>query len=162
MVRRDAAGGSNPQGSGPAGARRPRSAGGKPAPASAEAPGSRPQESPGDRGARAGHHKPVRRPRQWPGSCRGKQARGPQHEVKPAASTDEQSDGRAAHFTAKATGDAQRSEMGAPQVGGVRGAARVQGRGRNTRDPSAPPSSRQGLPDKAVPKPMPAQRESEG
>ena len=38
----------------------------------------------------------------------------------------------------------------------------MQGRGRNTRDPSAPPSSRQGLPDKAVPKPMPAQRESEG
>jgi RNA-directed DNA polymerase len=38
----------------------------------------------------------------------------------------------------------------------------VQGRGRNTRDPSALPSSRQGLPDKAVPKPMPAQRESEG
>jgi RNA-directed DNA polymerase len=38
----------------------------------------------------------------------------------------------------------------------------VQGRERNMRDPSAPPSSRQGLPDKAVPKPMPAQRESEG
>jgi RNA-directed DNA polymerase len=38
----------------------------------------------------------------------------------------------------------------------------VQGRERNTRDPSALPSSRQGLPDKAAPKPMPAQRESEG
>ena len=38
----------------------------------------------------------------------------------------------------------------------------MQGRERNTGDPYAPPSSRQGLPDKAVPKPMPAQRESEG
>ena len=38
----------------------------------------------------------------------------------------------------------------------------MQGRECNMRDPSAPPSSRQGLPDKAVPKPMPAQRESEG
>ena len=38
----------------------------------------------------------------------------------------------------------------------------MRGRERNTRDPSAPPSSRRGLPDKAVPKPMPAQRESEG
>ena len=38
----------------------------------------------------------------------------------------------------------------------------MQGRECNMRDPSAPPPSRQGLPDKAVPKPMPAQRESEG
>ncbi len=38
----------------------------------------------------------------------------------------------------------------------------MQGRERNTRDPSAPPLSRQGLKDKAKPKPRSAQRESEG
>src|SRR5688572_28652816 len=158
MVRRDATDDSNSREAGPAGARRSRSVGDKPTPESAEAPGSRPHVAPGDRAARAGHHKPVSRRE----PISGEQARGPQHEVKPAASTDTQSDGRAAHFTAKAAGDAQRSEQGASSIGGVRGAAREQGRERNTRDPSAPPSSRQGLPDKAVPKPMPAQRESEG
>ena len=52
--------------------------------------------------------------------------------------------------------------MGADRDGGVGGAARVQGRERNTRDPSAPPSSRHGPAYKATPKSQPAQRESEG
>lgn len=90
-----------------------------------------------------------------------KQARGPQHEVKPAASTDEQSGGRAAHFTAKATLTAHAPERaGGP--GGVLGAARVQGEVRNTRDPSARPSSGQGAPYKPKAKSAAAQRESEG
>ena len=38
----------------------------------------------------------------------------------------------------------------------------MQGRERNTRDPSVPPSSRQGPAHKATPKSQPAQRESEG
>jgi RNA-directed DNA polymerase len=46
--------------------------------------------------------------------------------------------------------------------GGVRGAARVQGLPRNTRGPSAPPSSRQGGSYKSRTKSSAAQRESEG
>jgi len=80
----------------------------------------------------------------------GERVRGPQHEVKSAASTDLQSesagwepDGRAAHFTAKATSTTRDSDRD-EDLGGVREAARVQGSARNTRDPSALPSSRQG------------------
>jgi hypothetical protein len=53
--------------------------------------------------AQAGCHKPLRR----------KPARGPQGEVKPAASSDLQPESRAGHVAAKAT-----SAM--PQSGGVR------------------------------------------
>jgi hypothetical protein len=49
--------------------------------------------------ARAGRQKPARRQL----SPSGERAHGPQHQVKPAASTHEQSGGRAAHVTAKAT-----------------------------------------------------------
>jgi RNA-directed DNA polymerase len=69
-----------------------------------------------------------------------KQARGPQHQVKPAASTEQQSESRAGHFAAKATSTSRAPEHD-DDLGGVRGAARVQGSSRNTRDPSAPPSS---------------------
>src|SRR5262245_53583681 len=72
-------------------------AGGSPVPVSAGAPGSRPQPSGGDPFGRAGRREPLRR----------EQARGPQHEVKPAASSERQSGSRAAHVTAKATVDAQ-------------------------------------------------------
>jgi RNA-directed DNA polymerase len=89
------------------------------------------------------------------------QAHGPQHQVKPAASTDEQSGGRAAHVPAKAT-----SSVGVPKpaldTGGVWGAARVQGEARNTRDPSAQSSSRQGGSYKPKAKSSAAQWESEG
>src|SRR5262249_35852315 len=123
-----------------------------PAPVSAGAPGSRPHPGGGDLDGRAGRRKP---------SVGGKPARGPQHEVKPAASTEEQSEGRADHVTVKAKPTAPRPER-AVGLGGVRGAARVQGAVRNTRDPSARPSSGQSGPYKAKPKSVAAQRESEG
>ena len=92
---------------------------------------------------------------------RREQARGPQHEVKPAASTDSQSGSRAAHVTAKAIPEAQVPErVWGP--GGVRGAARVQGEMLNTGDPSAQPMSRQACSYKPKAKSRRAQRESEG
>lgn len=110
--------------------------------------------------------------RREPGNRRepltGEQARGPQHEVKTAASAEPQSErvgweptGRADHFTAKATPtarDSQRTEG----LGGVEVAARVQGSARNTREPSAQPSSRQGGSYKPKAKSSTAQRKSEG
>jgi RNA-directed DNA polymerase len=83
--------------------------------------------------------------------------------VKPAASTDEQWESRAAHVTAKATSSAH--ESGAERAGdlpGVRGPARVQGGVRNTGDPSALPSSRPGDSHKPKVKASTAQRKSEG
>jgi len=68
----------------------------------------------------------------------GRQARGPQHEVKTAASTQLRSEGRAAHFTAKATPMTRESKRDGG-LGGVRVAAHVQGSTRNTREPSAQP-----------------------
>src|SRR5438477_1421778 len=131
-------------------------AGESPAPVSAEAPDSGPQVSEGDLRARAGHRKPV--PRRLPRD--GKRARGPQHEVKLAASTEEQSGSRADHVAAKATSAARGSER-AVDSGGVLRAARVQGEVRNTRAPSALPSSRQGGSYKPKAKSSAAQRESE-
>src|SRR3954466_2718579 len=116
-------------------------AGESPAPVSAGAPGSRPHPDEGNLAGRAGRQKPVTRREPYS----GEQARGPQHEVKPAASTDSQSGSRAAHVTAKAT-LAVRVPERAVGPGGVRGAARVQGAGRNTGDPSARPASGQGGP----------------
>jgi len=91
----------------------------------------------------------------------GEPVHGPQHQVKPVASTESQSAGRADHVTAKAI-----SIAGAPKLvmdcGGVEGAARVQGEVRNTRDPSAPPSSGRGGSYKPKAKLSAVQRESEG
>src|SRR5262247_2515705 len=83
-------------------------AGESPVPVSAGAPGSGPRTSEGDLDVQAGRRKPsaghpVRR----------EQARGPQHDVKPAASKDRQSGGRAAHVTAKATLTARAPERAA-------------------------------------------------
>ena len=103
--------------------------------------------------ARAGCHKPLRR----------EPARGPQHQVKPAASSDLQPESRAGHVAAKATSATPQS--GGARVaglGGVEGAARVQGEERNTRGPSAPPSSRQSDAYKPMVKARRAQRASEG
>src|SRR5438093_7167595 len=83
----------------------------------------------------------------------GEQVRGPQHEVNPAASSHLQSEGRATHVTAKATPKG---------LGGVEGAARVQGSVRNAREPSAQPSSRPGASYKPKAKTNTAQRKSEG
>ena len=91
----------------------------------------------------------------------GEQQRGPQHQVKPAASSDKQSESRAEHVAAKAMSPARESGW-AGGLGGVRGAARAEGAVRNTRDPSAQPSSRQGRPCKPKVKSGGAQRESEG
>jgi len=126
-------------------------AGASPVRVGREAPGSRPQVDGREAAAQAGRRKPLRR----------EQEHGPQHEVKPATSTDKQWESRAAHVTAKATSAAsvQTGEVGLP---GVRGAARVQGDVRNRRGPSAPPSSRQGGPYKPKAKSGTAQRESEG
>ena len=92
-------------------------------------------------------------------SSDGEQVRGPQHEVKTAASSHLQSEGRAAHFTAKAIPSEQSASKA---LAGVRVAARVQGLIRNTRDPSAQPSSRQGASYKPKAKSSTAQRKSEG
>src|SRR5438132_12700831 len=103
-------------------------AGESPAPVSAGAPGSRSQVRVETLEARAGRQKHVRRrePRNV------EQARGPQHEVKPAASTDLQPESRAAHVTAKATSTTPAPEC-VDDLGGVWGAARVQGSSRNAR-----------------------------
>jgi RNA-directed DNA polymerase len=103
--------------------------------------------------ARAGCQEPLRR----------KPARGPQPYVKPAASTELQPESRAAHVTAKAMSPAPQSGGArAGGLGGVRGAARVHGEERNTRGPSAPPSSRQSDLYKPRVKASRAQRASEG
>jgi hypothetical protein len=108
-------------------------------------------------GSQAGRQEPMKR--HLPFS--GEQARGLQHEVKLAASTEEQSGSRAAHVTAKATPEAPVSERAAGP-GGVRSATREQGEMRNTRGPSAWPKSGQSASYKPKVKAAAAQRESEG
>jgi RNA-directed DNA polymerase len=128
-------------------------AGASPASVSAGAPSSRPQARVETPVARAGCQEPLRR----------EPVRGPQHYVKPAASTDSQSESRAAHVTAKATSAMPQS--GGARVaglGGVGGAARGHGAERNTRGPSAPPSSRHDDAYKPTVKARRAQRASEG
>jgi hypothetical protein len=157
MVRHEAKVRLKPQGRGWAAACCACPTGESPVPVGVGAPGSRPQVVEGDLHARAGCQKPVRRrePRN------GEQARGPQHEVKPAASTDVQPAGRAAHVTAKATPLAQEPKR-AGGCGGVGGAARVQGQVRNVRGPSARPESGQASSYKPKAKSSRVQRESEG
>ena len=133
--------------------RRSSPAGVSPASVSAGAPSSRPQASRESVVARAGCHKPPRR----------EQARGPQPNVKPAASTDSQSESRAAHVTAKAMSTASKSGgRRAADLGGVRGAARVHGEPRNSRGPSAQPGSGRRDAYKPTVKVRAGQRESEG
>ena len=128
-------------------------AGASPASVSAGAPSSRPQVPTERLVARAGCQKPLRR----------EPARGPQHQVKPAASTYLQSESRAAHVTVKAMSAASRSGgVRVAGLGGVWGAARVQGAGRNTRGPSAQPESGQRGRYKPMAKSCRAQRASEG
>jgi RNA-directed DNA polymerase len=89
--------------------------------------------------------------------------RGPQHEVKLAASSDSQSERRAGHSTAKATSRAPQSGGArARELGGVRSAARGHGGERNTRGPSAQPGSGQRDSYKPTAKMGAAQRASEG
>lgn len=103
---------------------------------------------------RAGYRKPPNR---------RERRRGLQHEVKPAASTDQRWGSRAEHVTAKARPNAQ--ESGAERAegpSGVGGAARVEGEVRNRRGPSAWPESGQSGSYKPKVKSSRAQRESEG
>ncbi len=132
-------------------------AGVSPASVSTEAPSSRSAASRETSASEAGCQKRASRRE----LSREKQARGPQHQVKPAASSELQPEGRADHFAAKATSTTRASER-AVDLGGVEGAARVQGSTRNTRDPSALPLSRQGGSYKSKTKSSAAQRESEG
>jgi retron-type reverse transcriptase len=92
---------------------------------------------------------------------RGEQQRGPQHQVKPAASSEKQPERRAEHVAAKATLSPRESGWG-EKLGGVEGAARVEGEVRNTRDPSAQPTSGKDRPHKPSAKAGGVQRESEG
>src|SRR5436190_902655 len=134
-------------------------AGASPVPVSIGAPGSRPQSSGGDPDGRAGRQEPVRR--REPRS--GEQARGPQHQVKPAASSQLQRESRAEHVAAKATFvDATSEAVRATSLPGVQGAARVHGSAGNRRDPSAQPESGIGDSYKPKAKASVAQRESEG
>ena len=102
--------------------------------------------------ARAGCQEPLRR----------EPARGPQHDVKPAASSDLQPESRAGHVAVKAMSAVSQSGDHAAGLGGVWGAARVHGEERNTRGPSAQPESRQRGAYKPTVKSRAAQRASEG
>ena len=81
--------------------------------------------------------------------------------MKPAASSESQSESRAAHVTAKAT-SADRESGWSEGLGGVLGAARVEGEVRNTRDPSRLPTSGEGRAYKPKAKARGGERESEG
>src|SRR5512138_1470587 len=135
MVRRDDDGGPVQANGNPA-SRWDDLVGASPASGSVGAPSSRPAAEGETPTAEAGFRKRASQQK----LISEKQARGPQHEVKPAASTEEQSGSRAGHFAAKATSTA-RVPKRAVDLGGVEGAARVQGSSRNTRDPSAQPLS---------------------
>ncbi len=104
----------------------------------------------------AGRQKPVNQRE----LLSGERVRGPQHEVKSAASSQLQPEGRAAHFTAKATSMSRDNHLES-DLGGVEDAARVQGSAWNTRAPSAQPSSRQGVSYKPKAKSSVVQRKSE-
>ena len=137
-------------------------AGGSPARGDTGVPGSRSQAGGKSPTARAGHHKPKGQLELFD-LLGGEPARGRQHQVKPAASTEKQRESRAAHVTAKATLEDVGSGLeGVGSLPGVEGVARVQGSARNRRDPSASPSSGQGGSYKAKSKASAAQRKSEG
>jgi RNA-directed DNA polymerase len=91
----------------------------------------------------------------------GEQGRGPQHEVKLAASKDSQPGSRADHFAAKATTSTKKSEAVVEDSRGVGSAARVHGEARNTGDPSARPRVRGTRSDQADGQARAVQRKSE-
>jgi RNA-directed DNA polymerase len=133
--------------------RRSSPAGASPASVSAGAPSSRPQPCGENRAGQAGCQKPLRR----------ESVRGPQHEVKLAASSKLQPERRADHVAAKTTSRAPQSgDVRARELGGVRSAARGHGAERNTRDPSVRPESGQRGSYKPSAKASAVQRESEG
>src|SRR3989304_8172441 len=141
MVRRDDTSSKERQLSLPLGSSCSSPAGGSPVSVSPGAPSSRPQADGENRLAQAGRQEPLRR----------EPVRGPQHHVKPAASTDLQPESRAGHVAVKAMSHAPQSGGArAGGLGGVQGAARVQGDERNTRGPSVQPGSGEAGSDKAM------------
>jgi hypothetical protein len=72
--------------------------------------------------------------------------RRPQHEVNPAASSHSQCESRAAHVTAKATSTSSKSGKTTRVSPGHGEQHALNGSVRNSRDPSAQPSSGQGRP----------------
>jgi hypothetical protein len=103
--------------------------------------------------AQAGCRKPLRR----------EPVRGPQPNVKLAASSQLQPERRAGHVAAKTMSRVlQSGDVRARELGGVRSAARGHGAERNTRGPSAPPWSGHRASYKPMAKSSRAQRESEG
>ena len=128
-------------------------AGESPAQTGTGASGSRPPARREIAVTEAGRRKPLRR----------EQERGPQHQVKPAASTDKQCGSRAEHFTAKAMFAVQKSGLvPTASPAGVEGAARAQGSVWNRRDPSVRPASGRSDSYKPMAKSSATQRESEG
>src|SRR6266540_4169228 len=128
-------------------------AGESPAQTGTGASGSRPPARGEIAAAEAGRRKPLRR----------EQECGPQHQVKPAASTEEQCGSRAQHDGVKATLAVRTSEAApAASPAGVEGAARAQGSVWNRRDPSVQPTSGQSGAYKPKVKSRRVQRESEG
>ena len=128
-------------------------AGESPAPVGVGAPGSRSPESGESSKAEARRQEPVNN---------GRQGRGPQHQVKLAASTELRPGSRADHFTEKATSTTKRSEPVVEDSRGVWSAARVQGKARNTGDPSAQSQVRDTRFDQADGQAIAVQRKSEG
>jgi RNA-directed DNA polymerase len=126
--------------------------GASPVRASAVAPGSRPQPLGENPTAERGVKSLEKR----------EQARGLQHQVNSAASSNLQRESRAAHITAKATSGARTSAASAPGLPGVWEAARAQGSIGNRRDPSWQPTSGKDRPHKPKVKLAGAKRESEG
>lgn len=127
-------------------------AGASPVPVSVGAPGSRSPEPSESSEAEARRRKPSD----------GRQGRGPQHDVKLAASTEKQSGSRADHVTAKATSTTSGSEALVEDSRGVGSAARVHGEARNTGDPSTQSRVRDTRSDQADGQARAVQRKSEG
>src|SRR5690349_13797711 len=127
-------------------------AGESPVPVSVGAPGSRSPEPRETEVAEARRREPSN----------GRQGRGPQHEVKLAASTDTQLGSRAAHATVKATPATGRSETTGAGSRGVRSAARVHREARNTGDPSARFESGRRDSTRSMTEAIAVQRKSEG
>jgi hypothetical protein len=148
MVRRDA---DENRDAGATSARCVSPVGESPIPVSVGAPGSRVAASGEIPFVEADCRKPLR----------GEQPCGPQHEVKSAASSQQQSGSRAGHVAAKAM-PAVLVPKRTASLGGVWGVARTEGEARNTRGPSSQPSSRQAIRISQKVKAGCAERESEG
>src|SRR5688572_32736069 len=89
-------------------------AGESPVSVSGDAPSSRARTRPETDVDRAGRRKPVKQQELFS----GERVRGPQHEVKSAASSELQPEGRTAHFTVKATSATRDTDLVA-DLGGV-------------------------------------------